>query len=265
MSNKKLKEVTANVFKRIMKMDICMPSDYLNEFKKEIHTKDIEDIVSHKIKEDLNKSQNILKATSEALRETSGTLKELNIEGEKLTEAVLQELSTLIQKIDNLSSELHFDELTKAKNRRWLFNEFLKDSEFFRDSGSIAFIDLNKFKDINDNFGHITGDKTLIYLVHFLKEELLDFDKEATVVRFAGDEFIILFKKTDGLTLFFNRALSKLKKQKLKVSKEKDSKFFKISFSYGVSNFNKNDSFLKILDKIDNKMYLMKKVRREER
>ncbi len=55
----------------------------------------------------------------------------------------------------------------------------------------MAFIDLNKFKIINDTHGHLLGDLVLKYLVKFLQKELAY--EGVNVMRYAGDEFMVLF------------------------------------------------------------------------
>ena len=66
----------------------------------------------------------------------------------------------------------------------------LLDDGKFQNDGKMAFIDLNKFKIINDTHGHLLGDLVLKYLVKFLQKELAY--EGVNVMRYAGDEFMVL-------------------------------------------------------------------------
>lgn len=81
------------------------------------------------------------------------------------------------------------DPLTGLANRIQLWenlNSLVKSEETF----SILFIDLDKFKQINDQYGHLTGD---LYLKHFSDIASRIFHENGTVYRFGGDEFVAIY------------------------------------------------------------------------
>lgn len=83
------------------------------------------------------------------------------------------------------------DYLTDALNRRGFMDVFqveLTRSEREGISCGIALIDIDYFKEVNDQFGHIIGDSILQYMVKILKECLRPYD---IIGRFGGDEFIL--------------------------------------------------------------------------
>ncbi len=92
----------------------------------------------------------------------------------------------------------NFDPLTGLPNRAQL-NERLKYSLSLakRSNGHLAlmFLDLDRFKDINDTLGHSIGDAVLVELAHRLRSMLRE---EDTVTRMGGDEFIFLLPGTDA-------------------------------------------------------------------
>jgi diguanylate cyclase (GGDEF)-like protein len=55
-------------------------------------------------------------------------------------------------------------------------------------------LDIDDFKQINDNYGHITGDKILIFVASLLKKTLRDSDK---IFRYGGEEFIIILNRNE--------------------------------------------------------------------
>ena len=109
-------------------------------------------------------------------------------------------------------------------------------------------IDLNYFKLVNDTFGHIVGDKVLIYIANKLK-----LTKES-VVRYGGDEFIIIFSKE----ISRDSALKKLDKIRDGVISKKlksNNSEFRVSFSFGASEFKENDTLSGIIEDADKNMY----------
>ena len=85
-----------------------------------------------------------------------------------------------------------YDELTKLANRRLLIdrlNHAMITSERTKEYGAVMFLDLDKFKLLNDNFGHDAGDALLIETANRLNNCVRKMD---TVARFGGDEFVVL-------------------------------------------------------------------------
>src|SRR5690606_9647625 len=95
-----------------------------------------------------------------------------------------------------LSEQSHLDALTGVLSRRQL--HVVLEQEFNRSSQlekplSVAFIDLDDFKKINDLHGHLTGDRVLQAFAEKLKGQLRSSD---TVARFGGEEFVVIFPAT---------------------------------------------------------------------
>ncbi|MGB5520076.1 MAG: sensor domain-containing diguanylate cyclase [Gammaproteobacteria bacterium] len=150
------------------------------------------------------------------------------------------------------------DELTQISNRRGflaLARHSLKQSIRQETSTSLAFIDLNDFKPINDNFGHAEGDRALIAFTEQMKSFFRATDLFA---RIGGDEFVILFSSTSrpiaaDVMEKFKKALNRYNQQA--------SRGYDISFSYGVVEFHpdKHDNIEALLVEGDSLMYECKK------
>ncbi len=92
----------------------------------------------------------------------------------------------------------HHDALTGLANRA-RFNqeieEAVKERRRHDDRFALAMIDLDRFKPVNDRFGHVIGDKLLVAIAKILKRHVRDSD---LVARLGGDEFAILFRKIEA-------------------------------------------------------------------
>ncbi|GAB6061322.1 diguanylate cyclase [Deferrisoma palaeochoriense] len=117
-------------------------------------------------------------------------------------EAKNQQLEALARQLDAANQELRLlsvtDGLTKAYNHRH-FQERLR-AEYARATRhgeplACVMIDLDRFKRINDTYGHPVGDRVLVHLVEVLKEGVRG---EDLVARYGGEEFVLLLPKTDA-------------------------------------------------------------------
>ena len=97
-----------------------------------------------------------------------------------------------------LESQALRDPLTRLPNRLLLMDRTRQAlSRLARSGGVVAllFVDLDRFKAVNDNFGHDVGDRLLISIAERLAEMMRDSD---TVARLGGDEFVILGEKIES-------------------------------------------------------------------
>ncbi len=108
--------------------------------------------------------------------------------------SLIQDETAFIKAKQEIEQLAYFDSLTKLANRRLLMNRLelaLAKSVRKGSIGSIMFIDLDKFKNLNDTYGHSIGDMLLCEVANRLKTVLRKVD---TVARIGGDEFIILLE-----------------------------------------------------------------------
>lgn len=157
----------------------------------------------------------------------------------------------------SLDSLLYTDELTKIHNRRYLKEVVPGHLARAEDEGytvAIYMIDLDKFKGINDTYGHGIGDQALKLFSKVLKEASED---KGDAIRYAGDEFVLILFRQDKKEArqFGMDILEKLKETPLKV-KDKE---LTLSCSIGVSLFPKDGKILKTLfEKADEALYMAK-------
>ena len=147
--------------------------------------------------------------------------------------------------------------LTSLPNRV-LFDDrieqILKRAERNGTKFALAFLDLDKFKPVNDQFGHKIGDKLLQMVAKRLLEHVRDMD---TVTRIGGDEFVILFEDISDKTTTENMMTNIL--QAISIPYDIEGNKIEIGASAGIAIYpeNGNDSN-SLLHFADGEMYRMK-------
>lgn len=169
------------------------------------------------------------------------------------TIGVAQDVTQELKYKKMLKHMAYHDDLTKLYNRRYLF-EFVK--EIKTDDFAVIYMDLDNFKDINDEFGHLAGDKALILTA----EQIIESFKDDMAFRVGGDEFVVISKKNEEN---LNATISNFLK-KFEASFRKDSKYNKLRISIGYKyKENKIPDIEKLLMDADKKMYEVKKRNKE--
>ncbi|WP_069190048.1 diguanylate cyclase domain-containing protein [Candidatus Terasakiella magnetica] len=125
------------------------------------------------------------------------TVSSAQVGSERLFTAVLRDITERIQNVERIRHMAHHDTLTGLPNRH-LFKDRLfhaiKLSKRYDKCLVLMFIDLDKFKPINDTLGHEAGDTVLIEVARRFRNIIRESD---TVARIGGDEFIILLEELD--------------------------------------------------------------------
>lgn len=111
-------------------------------------------------------------------------------------------------------------------------------------------IDLNGFKQINDNYGHAEGDLALCIVADLL---LKSFSEYGVVTRYAGDEFVIMLNTTDDQLI---QKIIKSAKKNFVTENEKNDKPYQLSASmgYAITNLS-NETIDDFMNRIDEQMY----------
>ena len=148
------------------------------------------------------------------------------------------------------------DPLTGAYNRRYLNEfsyEYLKIVKRENKDLSLLLVDLDDFKKINDTFGHEIGDIVIKQLVEISKICIRESD---LIVRFGGDEFVILLPNTNIQSARFvaNKLINK-------INEYNKNKEFNFSISVGISHYQIGDNSIdNIILRADEALYEAKRV-----
>lgn len=150
-----------------------------------------------------------------------------------------------------LKNEIIFtDSLTGLYNRVYL--EFLHKRACNKKDCWVSgiMIDLNGFKQINDNYGHAEGDLALCIVADLL---LKSFSEYGVVTRYAGDEFVIMLNTTDDQLI---QKIIKSAKKNFVTENEKNDKLYQLSASmgYAITNLS-NETIDDFMNRIDEQMY----------
>lgn len=171
--------------------------------------------------------------------------------------ALLRDLAAIVEDEFQAISEATTDALTGLFNRRGfeqLANFAIASAHRRAEPLTLGWLDLDKFKEINDRYGHGEGDIALREMARLLVAAFRDTD---LLVRHGGDEFGILFSDTDesGAWIAMQHLL-----EEANAWNQTSGKPWKLAFSWGVIEFNHDDitdlsSWLRVADK---RMYAMK-------
>lgn len=159
---------------------------------------------------------------------------------------------------EQLQHSAHYDELTGLPKRGLFFDRLhlaLTRARRGHERMSLLFIDLNKFKQVNDSFGHGVGDQLLKIVAARLTACLRDSD---TVARIGGDEFVLLIENVE-LTEHATTVAQKIR-DALALPMQIDELVLQIIPSIGIAHYPENgDSETLLLKYADAAMYADKK------
>ncbi len=258
-----LKIVTNETIKELKEFDIITPELYKETFEAIIRRHSIKYLDQHITKDGLTLNLDKIQKIQEKIKSNSQILKQnidiastaIDENDQQMLNIVKKHMERLQKRVMNLEDEIYVDELTSAYNRKWLFDSLLNNNHFTY-SGLFCFVDLDEFKQINDTYGHIAGDKVLNLITLLLKKI-----PTISVARYGGDEFVLITKDLDFDKL--EESLENINKSfKTKSLRYKDNTF-KTSISFGLAKFSESDNFFDILEIADKKMYQQKNAKKE--
>ena len=163
----------------------------------------------------------------------------------KITPEVIEEIYALIHRLQELWARVETDPLTGLYTRRFL-NEWMQDREQRSRYYSAVILDLDKFKSVNDTYGHDAGDAVLAALGGFLKTETRVGD---IVARYGGEEFVVCLPDTTASEAHYliDRLRQKWSQRSITIP---DGRSIKTTFSAGVAEWYPGADIIKLADKM---------------
>ncbi len=165
----------------------------------------------------------------------------------------LSDITQLKAKHEAAKKKAYYDGLTNVYNRN-KFDETLEEelqrASRYENDLSIAIIDIDKFKDFNDTYGHLIGDEVLIMVAQYVNKNLRETD---TFARWGGEEFVILFKNTSKEDA---RAVSD--KLRDEISGLSHHSAGNVTVSFGITSYQNGDTLKSIFKRCDDALYIAK-------
>ncbi len=168
----------------------------------------------------------------------------------------IKKRKTLENELEKLATT---DRLTSIFNRYKMdisLEEQIEIAKRYKRPLSLIFFDIDHFKHINDTYGHKTGDTVLVQLSKIMQNSIR---KSDIFGRWGGEEFLIILPETSK-----NEAISIAEKLRKKIENYKFDKIDRLTCSFGITDFQKNDTSETIMTRVDKKLYLAKKTGRNK-
>ena len=165
----------------------------------------------------------------------------------------ISELNEVQSEIVLLRKQLFSDDITKTKNRLWIYKEKLSDNETFNDFGFMVSIKISDYKAIVKEYDSNVGNRLLKqvsdYMIGYMKEHHLKHE----VVRYEDENFFIFLhelneEEVEDHMLNMQKSMSNYKFKYR-------SRMFMLIFNFAVMQYIENESFASVLDQLDEKLF----------
>tara|TARA_R110000787_G_scaffold117206_3_gene227787 strand:+ start:15627 stop:16745 length:1119 start_codon:yes stop_codon:yes gene_type:complete len=189
----------------------------------------------------------------------TNTIVEKSQEAERQLKEAETQIAEMRKKLNEVTQQAETDQLTGLPNR-WAFEDYLKNAllrskEAFEPL-TVAFIDIDNFKLINDNHGHEAGDRVLQRVAKCLDAMS---DNKCHLARHGGEEFVILFLDKTSRQVFeiIDNARSELAEHNF-MNRETNERIGSISFSAGIASLAGDGNSRLMLRRADAALYSAK-------
>ena len=166
--------------------------------------------------------------------------------------------ATLIIFMDRSDDMIALDPLTHLHNRKMLdyyYEQWHDDKEADEDL-YLLMIDANKFKSINDTYGHLQGDKALIRIADAMRLAIRGTNRHFNIARYGGDEFAILIRAKDENEIL---ALEDRIRTSLDELNKEAGSPYELTVSIGHEQASRGTTLKELIEKADTRLYEEKK------
>lgn len=175
----------------------------------------------------------------------------------KLFKNLIKNYATLSIKLKETIEKVTYlaimDPLTQVYNRVKFNEELLRQEHLFRRVSSpfsLLMFDIDHFKNVNDTFGHDNGDMVLKTLCNIVKASIREIDIFA---RWGGEEFMLILSGDN-----INNAMKTAERIRREIEEYKFETVGKVTCSFGVTEFLKEDAGIDLIKRADNALYMAK-------
>lgn len=175
---------------------------------------------------------------------------------QRITPYIKRQRNQLAEAFEKIQKIATHDDLTGVANRRYMLERIRQEAERAQRTTSpllVAMLDIDRFKLINDRYGHLQGDQVLQMFAVVVQENIRAND---TLARWGGEEFVVLLPDTDinvGDACLV-RVLNKVAETYLPMGNQRQ----RISVSIGVTLYESGESIDRTLARADTALYQAK-------
>ena len=174
-----------------------------------------------------------------------------------LTRFYFVSLRRQITSTKQMKFNLFHDELTGLMNYR-AFSQYVVKEEKGKKDLIICMLDIDHFKSVNDSYGHLAGNDTLVNFARYFQKFLLSYYPDAKIYRFGGDEFCCMVLEPD-----FLRFVKLMKNLEANIYQQKfntkDSVIFGLTFSAGIAQSLPDSNIIDTFQLADVRAYTAKR------
>jgi diguanylate cyclase len=202
--------------------------------------------------ESAEKMSDILSAKDVVLGQTKKLQTQTHAMREELEESK-KTTSDLTNLLEQVESKAMIDPLTQVYNRGTYnveIGKMIKKFKRYKEPAALIIIDIDHFKNFNDNYGHKAGDAVLTLVASVIKEAVRDTDM---VFRYGGEEFVVLLNKLD-----LKNALKVAEKVRAQIESHhltNKAAVLKVTASIGLSCFKEGDIETTVFERADKALY----------
>ncbi|WP_428033399.1 GGDEF domain-containing protein [Amphritea sp.] len=203
-------------------------------------------------------SELTLVAVMDAIKDTRQVAVSQQQLGSQLAE-VLKEVREIHKAIDEVREESHVDPLTGVSNRRAFdlaLDSMIEKSVGLGEPLSLLLCDIDHFKQFNDDYGHLVGDKVLQFVAKQLKKSIKGRD---FVCRFGGEEFAIILPQTplENALIVADQLRREISKSRLKRANSEEV-YGHVSVSFGAAELLADETRNQLIERADRALYRAK-------
>jgi len=240
----KLVQITEHTKLRIMKNEIIMPSKYLEIFTEEMKK------IDHRQQE---KSTHSVLEDEDEIMNTIQSLKQMEHHWFDSGRDYEWELNVLKSAMDTLRRQLFSDDISKSKNRLWIFKDKLNNNETFNDRGFLISIKISDFDRIVSEYDANIGNRLLKqvsdYMIGYLDQKHCHYE----IVRYSEDNFLIFMHELNE-----NEAEEHIRNMQNEMSNhsfKQRNRVFSLTFNAALTQYIENESFASVLGQLDDKLF----------
>ena len=172
-------------------------------------------------------------------------------------EVLVVSISAKLQRTKEISREAQRDSLTRLPNRSAFNSTFERMRSFANRVGaplSVGMLDIDRFKSINDTYGHTMGDEVLQRIASVINKSLRKYD---SLFRWGGEEFVVILPNTgtSGGVRALEKALQAVSEERFTSS---GAEIFVVTFSAGVTEVTQDSTMDEIIEEADRLLYKAK-------